>query len=187
MKLYLGTEPPSSDYVHYPIIRIEPRPLPESARELFPKYTHIIFTSKNAVRIFLSHFPNLSGKTLIAVGKATASLLPHSLVASNECQEGVVELLQTLDLERANVLLPRSSQARHLLDDFLLHQKIAHMIWDLYDPIPQIPFPLPSLDQVEEIYFTSPSTVRAFFQFFGKPPSHIKIRSQGKITEEAFS
>ena len=86
MKLYLGTEPPSPDYFHYPIIRIEPRALPPNA-DLSP-FTHIIFTSKNAVRIFLSHFSDLSSQTLIAVGKATASLLPSPLTAVDESQEG---------------------------------------------------------------------------------------------------
>ncbi len=186
MKLYLGTECPSAEYVHYPIIRIEPRPLPDNAHEIFPTFTHIIFTSKNAVEIFLAHFSDLSSKILIAVGQATASRLPPSHIAQNESQEGIIELLQELDLANANMLLPRSSKARHLLDDFLQRCNVRYKVWDLYDPVPQIPFPLPPLDQFEEIIFTSPSTVKAFFKFFGKPPVHLKCTCQGHVTEEAL-
>ncbi len=185
MKLYLGTECPSSDYFHYPIIRIEPRALPPDAE--LSAFTHIIFTSKNAVRIFLSHFPDVSSKTLIAVGQATASLLPSPLKAVDESQEGIIALLQPLDLVDAYILLPRSSKARHAIDDFLQKRNVHYKVWDLYDPVPQMPFPMPSLDQFEEIIFTSPSTVQAFFEFFGKPPAHLKITCQGPVTQTVLT
>lgn len=183
MTLYLGTDCPSPNFFHYPIIRLEPRPLPPNAHAIFPSFTHILFTSKNAVRLF--PFP-LSHQILIAVGQATASLLPSALTPAQESQEGIIELLKTLDLSGAHLLLPRSSQARHVLDDFLQQQNIRYTVWDLYNPVPHQPFPLPSLEPFKEIIFTSPSTVRAFFQFFGKPPSHLKVICQGPVTEEAL-
>ncbi len=68
-------------------------------------------------------------------------------------------------------------------DDYLQRRNVHYKVWDLYDPVPQIPFPLPSLDQFAEIIFTSPSTVKAFFAFFGTPPTHLKMICQGPVTQ----
>src|SRR5271167_1269331 len=103
--LYLGTDPTQFEargkaaghLIHYPVIKIVPRPVdhPE-IRQAFDdvdEYTHLIFTSKNAVKIFfddlafLKIYPsylksclgisveNLKKKTVIAIGHVTAGCL----------------------------------------------------------------------------------------------------------------
>ena len=115
--LYLGTDPVhyesqgkvTGNMVHYPVIKIVPRPLdnPEivQAYQDLDRYTHLIFTSKNAVRIFFSHLDslqlNLKKKTLIAIGNVTADHLaarghPPQFIAEQESQEGLVSLLRAI-------------------------------------------------------------------------------------------
>jgi uroporphyrinogen-III synthase len=92
--LYLGTDPTEFEgrgcatghLIHYPVIKIVPRPLnhPEirQAFDDIDEYTHLIFTSKNAVKVFFLYLPflkksaeDLKEKTVIAIGEVTASHL----------------------------------------------------------------------------------------------------------------
>jgi uroporphyrinogen-III synthase len=83
--LYLGLEPSESflkknRVLHCPVIKIIPKnascPDIQKAFKEILLFTHLLFTSKNSVRIFfemLAHFgmhlEMLSGNTIIAVGK----------------------------------------------------------------------------------------------------------------------
>ncbi len=204
--LYLGLNP--SHYqkerpmVHCPVIKIVPRSkeCPE-IREVFSKieeYSHIVFTSKNGVRIFfdcLEAFGHdrekLKSAVVIAVGRITALCLEKeglsaNYVAGNECQEGIIDILSEIDLEGANILLPRSSIARPLLSEYLEEHKIKHQICSLYDTITHRPDELPNLNDVGEIIFTSPSTVDAFFEIFDRVPEDIQLTALGPITRKAL-
>src|SRR4051812_35683967 len=105
--LYLGLDPSrypiEGQLIHYPMIKIVPRPL-ESLIDAFQAmslYTHCIFTSKNAVNIFfnvLDHLAiskeSLERMEILAVGKVTAHVLyvrgmPADFIAREECQEGI--------------------------------------------------------------------------------------------------
>jgi uroporphyrinogen-III synthase len=163
-----------------------------------PAYTHILFTSKNAVRIFFEHLQalNISKDTLkschlIAIGAVTASYLTaHGLVPQSvsdvETQEGLVSLLQRLVLENAYLFLPRSALSRPVLVQFLEKSQIRYHACDLYNTITRIPEKLPDLSQIDEILFTSPSTVNAFIEVFGALPKDKKLLALGPITELAL-
>ena len=56
----------------------------------------------------------------------------------------------------------------------------------LYDTISQVIQPKPNLDHVDEIVFTSPSTVKAFIEIFGVLPRGKKCLAIGPITEQAL-
>ncbi len=69
--LYLGTDPErylqdKKDVmlIHYPVIAIIPRALDHSevgrAYRDLSSYTHLLFTSKNAVRVFFTHLSLLN-------------------------------------------------------------------------------------------------------------------------------
>ena len=86
--LYLGVDAPKTyerHIVHCPIIAIVPRdPLsPEivAAFQNLPQCTHLIFTSKNGVRLFFKALPtttiSLTNKTFVAVGRATQALIEN--------------------------------------------------------------------------------------------------------------
>lgn len=186
MTLYLGTDPASYSHipglVHYPVIKVIPLEV-----SLEDTYTHILFTSKNTVEI-LSEKMNFSGKKLVAIGKSTAAKLQEkgyasAAVAQEETQEGMIELLSSLDLKNAYLLYPRSSIARPNLRDFLIENNIRHTICDLYETVFQKPEPVPDLEKIDEIIFTSPSTVRGFIAAFGKIPLDKKLTCIGPVTE----
>ena len=203
--LYTGTDPSNlmteKSVIHCPLIKIEPRSFDEpSIQAVFddiPKYTHIVFTSKNAVDIFCD-FVKSAGFTLsdihgtvIAVGQATAKKLKHTgievdLVAAAEHQEGIVEELQLLDLQNAYMFLPRSSRSRPVIESFLIETCIRHQTCDLYDTVVNEPKTLPDLNLIDEIIFTSPSTVLAFLQIFSAIPKDKKITATGPVTEKAL-
>ena len=195
--LYLGTDPHSYEteghLIHYPIIKIVPRP----AHRIRPykelsAFTHIIFTSKNAVNVFFEHLADLNlsldQQQLIAIGTVTATHLtmrgyPPQHVAEQETQEGVIALLKQLDLKNAFFFLPRSSQARPLLVQFFEDHQIRYAAWDLYDTVSQKLEVQPDWDQIDEIVFTSPTTVRAFLENFKKFPEGKKLTPIGPVTE----
>jgi uroporphyrinogen-III synthase len=134
----------------------------------------------------------LEGKCVVAVGKTTASFLtregfPPQFIAEDERQEGVIELLSKLGfLKNSYIFLPRSSRARPLLENFLKERKLRHRIFNLYDTILQKLLPLPDLKDFDEIVFTSPSTVEAFYEIFPEIPHGKKITAIGPVTKEAI-
>ncbi len=208
--LYLGTDPSEFEargnakghLIHYPVIKIVPRALnhPEikQAFDDVQDYTHLIFTSKNAVKIFMDNLKllqcdvnGLAHRTVIAIGEVTAAhlsanRLPPQYTSVVETQEGVVQLLKTLNLDDAYIFLPRSSLSRPVLANYFQECQIRYQACDLYDTISQVVQPKPNLDQIDEIVFTSPSTVKAFIEIFGVLPRGKKCLAIGPITEQAL-
>jgi uroporphyrinogen-III synthase len=200
--LYLGLDPShyvaNGEVIHWPIIQIVPRPLTEpsvhDSLSNFTHYSHLIVTSKSTVAILQDYLPRLgidrqiwAAKATLAVGQVTAKHLQACgitplKVAQEETAEGIIHELQQLPLQQAHVFWPHSSQARSIIKDFLMTQKIRHTTCILYDPKPCVPETIPCLDNVDEIVFTSPSTVEAFLAIFGTLPSHIPLSAIGPIT-----
>lgn len=204
--LYLGTDPTQFEanggnlghVIHYPVIKIVPRSLenPEirSALEDLSEYTHLIFTSKNAVAVFFlltQLAKELQQKKIIAIGRVTAAHLtlrglPPTHVSEEETQEGVVALLNQIDLQDAYVFLPRSSLSRPVLANFFQERQIRYQACDLYDTVPDLTLPKPDLNQIDEIVFTSPSTVAAFIAIYGSLPKGKRCLAVGPVTEKAL-
>ena len=133
----------------------------------------------------------LSNKTVIAIGEVTAAHLsanglPPQYTSALETQEGVLQLLKTLNLDNAYIFLPRSSLSRPVLANYFQECQIRYQACDLYDTISQVIQPKPNLDHVDEIVFTSPSTVKAFIEIFGVLPRGKKCLAIGPITEQAL-
>lgn len=202
--LYVGTDPTHYQgrgrVIHYPVIRLVPKPVsdPHIERCLcsLSVYTHILFTSKQAVSIFFSlveSYPEFSPRAYqyLSIGAATTHAIQsrgglaiqQALVAT---QEGVIDLIEKIPHQEMVVLYPRSSQARPLLADFFAKQKIVHTICDLYDPCVQSSLPIPDLAEIDEIVFTSPSTVRGFLEIFAQVPDQIRLVAIGPITQRAL-
>jgi uroporphyrinogen-III synthase len=185
-----------------PLIKITKRE-PDSKEfqkvfEQIPQFTHIIFTSKSSVRIFLSDFfsrghllDELAYKHIIAVGHVTAyylkseGLLP-SYISADETEEGVVRLLSHMDLKDAFVLLPKSAHPRAHLIHFLVEHEVRHKICILYDAVEEIPKEPIDLNDVDEVVFTNPVTVDVFFSIYPIIPNSIKLHPLGNITREAL-
>lgn len=202
--LYLGIDPPSLVFqdrrlVHSPIIQVFPKPFEDeeiaSAFKDLSLYTHLIFTSKNSVRLFfkgLTHFQipliYVRKKAFIAVGKATQAVIEEfglkvAATAKDECAEGVIQLLEQLAHSSHYFFWPHSSQARPIIADFFKEHLFKFRECSLYDTQFNEQFCLPNLDLFEEIIFTSPSTVDAFLKVLPKLPSNKLLTPIGKVTE----
>ena len=112
-----------------------------------------------------------------------AGLVP-TYIASDETQEGIIHTLAHFDLDRANLLLPRSSAARPLLSQYLVEHRIRYQICTLYDMSKIRPKQIVDLNEVDEIVFTNPISVDSFFELYEEIPSHIKLHPLGSITRE---
>lgn len=206
--LYLGLDLPSElrnkkDVTHCPLIRIVPRPKAEPsivhAFTQFEKYTHLIFTSKSAVRIFFDYaidygvsLDTLNQKLFLAVGQKTAQQLKDFAVnqvktSSNETAEGIVALLASLNLVGGFVFWPHSALSRLIISNWLQTHQHKHYACIFYETLINIPEPMPDILNYDEIVFTSPSTVDAYCALFGKLPMDKILTCIGPITQEHLS
>lgn len=199
--LYLGLVPPQESYLHYPVIAVEPRGLQdpfvkEALRDLF-LYTHFIFTSKSAVSAFFALIDveaklQIANCCFIVVGKVTAEALREhgiaaSYIAKEEQAEGVVDVLNHLDLTGGYLFWPHSSLARPVISCHLKERGVKYCDTVFYETCIREPQgPKPSLEEIREIIFTSPSTVEGFCRIFGILPADIKITAIGPITRQAL-
>jgi len=191
--LYLGLDPShfahEGPLFHYPVIRTRKLPLDPNVRRIWPQITHVIFTSRTAVRYWWEEEPEFGKRAAIAIGSGTTGELTsrgmQPLVAPEALQEGVAQLLDTLDLSHAHILLPHSALARPFLRAYLA-QRCAHFAFPLYETVLQRLEPVPSLENIAEIVFTSPSTVTGFLKIYGKIPRHVRCKTIGPITQEAL-
>lgn len=197
--LYLGLDPShtetNGEFVHLPIIQIVPRALTDAevqhALQQFANYTHVIVTSKTTVSILNGYLPSANAwneKIILAVGRVTAKHLEAcgitpTIIASEETAEGLIHEMEQLDLTKAYLFWPHSAKARPVIKDYLEANHIAHTSCILYEPKTQIPKELPELANFDEIIFTSPSTVDAFFEIFGYFPTHCALTPIGPITK----
>lgn len=201
--LYLGLNPPKNNsdqiVIHYPVIKIQPKsPVDDYIEKIMIKlasYTHLIFTSKTTVILFMDFIAyykktveDLRDKIIISVGQATANSLNNYGIQSNytakrEQAEGIIEILESLSLKNAHIFWPHSNKARSLLKDYLKEKKVKYSEAIFYDTVfhhPKIPF---SFDDIDSIFFTSPSTVDGFLAIFKKIPYNKKMICIGSVTQ----
>lgn len=200
--LYLGLDPKRFEHkgelFHYPVIRISARPTScphiQKAFQQLPLYTHIIFTSRSAIPIYLHLSKTLNPKyehlhhQIIAVGSSTAQCAKQfnfnvQMIAKTETAEGIIEEIKKICPLKASFFWPHSSLARPILSNFFLSEKITFHECCIYDTIEQKPLPIPNIELFDEIVFTSPSTVHAFLKIFHNLPSHKKLTPIGPITK----
>jgi len=186
--LYLGLEVPLHLYLdkiyHYPVIRIIPR---QAVVDL-EKYTHILLTSKTAVRLLPIL---LKDKIYIVVGKSTASVLREQgieahLIASEESSEGIIKELDKISLQNAHLFWPHSALSRPLINHYLTSKGVSFEECVLYDTLCQRLHPVPDLNDFDEILFTSPSTVQGFLEIYGSLPTDKKLTAIGNVTADAI-
>lgn len=186
--LYFGLRcPPKANYVHCPLIKIQPLALPP--QELISCASHAIFTSRTAVEL-LKTARQLSHLSCLAVGAATGQALRDAGVsrvccAIPETAEGLCLLLNGLTDHR-RIFYPHSVRSRPLIKEHLNLLKLNHDPWPLYDTHSVKPDPLPELADFDVLYFSSPSCVQAFLTCFGSFPEHCQLKAIGPITQAAL-
>lgn len=196
--LYLGLKPPDNyEGVHCPLISIHPRPLSElkTSFEKYPSYTHLIFTSQTGVDLFVKahqffRLENLP-KIIAAVGQSTGKALRKNglqvdFIPPTETAEGLLPFFE--NLHSAHYLFwPHSALSRPVLTDYWQRRGIRYQECILYDTLTNYEQKLPSLDGIDEIVFTSPSTVDAFYERYRFFPENKKLTPIGPITAAYLS
>lgn len=180
--LHVGLRPIAGT-AHYPVIQVVRVPL-VPWQEAFERSSHILFTSQTAVELFSELEKPLHKPVGIAVGKKTfeyAKKFGFSMqyAAQEETQEGVRAILEMLDV--GMLFWPRSCKAREGILDCCKRFELP-----LYDVVGQCLEPKPLLEAFDEVYFTSPSQVEAFFAIFPTIPKGLRFRTIGPITALAL-
>lgn len=188
--LYLGLERPreylKEGVVHYPVIEILPLTSP-----FLPPCTHTLFTSKTTVALFFQKPYLQEDKIAIAVGTKTQKALEekgwHALTPCLETQEGIIALIETLDLRGAHFFFPHSALARPCIINYFKEKEIAYTELILYTAVINRKLPLLDLTLYSEAIFTSPSTVEAFFTLYPKIPQTLHCTAIGPITKKSLT
>ena len=199
--LVTGTHAKRFEYMgkilHVSMIEIKPArsfKALDAAIKRIGEYDGLVFTSRHAVLYFLDRFKfkmksvgMLHSKMIVAIGKTTAEELARQglkaqLIPEEETAEGMVKSLEKFPVRGKRFLIPRSDLARDLLVD-ALQKRGAHV-----DPViayrnicPEIKEQ--DLARIDEIVFTSPSTVRNFLKVHGAIPERIRVWAIGPVTQ----
>lgn len=204
--LYLGLDPThcraNGHLIHCPVIEIRARspeePDIQQALNDLAEYTHLLITSKSALKMLLEMLPHfgltqtaLQGKRFIAVGMATAKYIQEQgflveSVANEESSEGLIKEILGHLRGSSYLFWPHSAQSRTVIKDFLGRQPYRYQECLLYDTVPKAPERPIDLADIDEIIFTSPSTVEAFIRFFGPLPQNKILTPIGPITQAAL-
>lgn len=203
--LYFGINPKryyTNGFVeHCPLIEIVPYP-----KESFPhilrsiqKATHLIITSQQTVKYLFNLieellFPKalLKDKKIIAVGQSTAMALQKrdlhvSYIAKDESAEGIVKIIDQIKWkDESHVFYPKSASSRSLIKDYLIQKGVSLEALNLYEPKALHLKQKPDLNKYDELVFTSPSCVKAFFENYLEIPSHLKVICIGPVTQKAL-
>lgn len=201
--LYLGLEPPQEKQgerlIHFPVIEVHPRPFtdPDVSEffSKFPLYTFAIFTSRSAVKFFfsyLNHFGyqkcRMKEKKIAAVGKGTAGEIKKlginvDFISSIETAEGLCQTIEKETDQEHYFFWPHSALSRSVISDFLSLKRKKLQECILYDTKITQPKTIPSLNEIDEIIFTSPSTIEGFIKVFGRIPKDKILTTIGPITQ----
>jgi len=160
----------------------------------------LVFTSRFGVYYFFDRLlklgydsRKLNGIKIAAIGSSTSNKLKEygiiaDLVPKKECSDGLIEEFKELITKTEN-LQPKTSilLIRSDIADKNLAKRLTNLGFNIYSCVAYrnvMPDDLPELDLsfLNEVYFSSPSTVRNFIARYGKP-NRCKVRTIGKVTE----
>ncbi|MEW6534483.1 MAG: uroporphyrinogen-III C-methyltransferase [Candidatus Auribacterota bacterium] len=184
-------------YYHLPLISIVPlddySEMDDYIRNI-GYFDWLVFGSRYGVIHFFQRLSQCGldtrslGKTRVAaVGQSTADKLREYGVAADlvpdvESSVGLLDACATLDMNGKKVFMPRSDLSdKGLAQGFEKRgAKVTSVI--AYRNI--MPESLPDIDLsfFDEIFFTSPSTVRNFCTRYGQVPGHITVTCIGDVT-----
>lgn len=200
--LYLGTDPipsfPEYTVIAYPVITIVPvsidSSLEERITEMARSCTLSCFTGKNTVRVLFDRLPELAEllrDRCVSIGPGTTDALRRYGIepcwqAKEFSQEGLMEGFSEYADRGCRIFYPRSALARPDLFRYWEERGVVCDSVIVYDTVSQKPLPVIDLAEVEEVFFTSPSTVRGFFAIYPEIPPNVIVRFQGRVTEKEF-
>jgi uroporphyrinogen III methyltransferase/synthase len=196
------------DVIEFPTIEIQPAADPEQldqAAKNLKRYDWLIFTSANAVEIFLHRMARLkidarelAAKQIAAIGPETAKRLAAAgikqcLVPASYRAEGILDMLRPQAMHGKRVLIPRAAKAREVLPESLRQWGAEVDVVETYRTVVAKVDPRKLKErlrrrEIDMVTFTSSSTVANFAKLFdgerlagilGKTP----VACIGPITE----
>ena len=174
---------PSLTITHAPFVELQPIPVCEELVSVQTDGT--VITSKHGAQFFRNILKTPPAEPFFCVGARTEEAVREFfpgvryLTAKEETQEGLVSLI--LENRPRSLLWPRSTHARRVLPKVLEEEGIVVIEIPLYSPI--FCEQSCSLEGIDELFFTCPSAVNAFFERFQfQDVAHLVIRSIGPVT-----
>lgn len=189
--LHLGIHPERYSHlgtiVHRQIIDCLDATDDEKTAAYFKKpksYDWIVFTSGNGIKFFFKKLytagydARIFAETKFAViGKASADRLVEfgikaDLIAATESSTGLLEAFANIDVSNLSILLPTAKVSSKELPDGLTQRDAVVNKLTVYETV-ESEIGDVDLDYIDQILFTSGSTIRAFVNQFGTVPEHI--------------
>ncbi len=182
--------------IHRPLIKSEPLDDYTQADKVLRRlstYDWIVFTSTNGVEFFFQRLNAIGLDTraigtskIAAIGKTTAERLKTFGVLADmqpklESSVGLLEEFKKISVKDKRILLVRPKIGSSMLLDGLADTKAAVeevMVYRNVDIEPEET----DFDFIDQILFTSGSTIRAFLKIYGSVPDGIKVYCLGQPT-----
>lgn len=178
--LYTGLVSPNPDYIHTPLIEIEPVSYADPSTE---SYDYLLFTSRYAVKCWTGGF---CGR-IVSIGPSTTQALKEAGAVKVEQTEqddsyGVIDFFSRQPSGR--VLIPRSSLALNIIPDGLRQLGFVVTTLTVYNNVYPHHVRRVNLANIQRVVFTSPSTIDNFIMTYGCLPAHIEYVTRGSITAQ---
>lgn len=157
------------------------------------EFNWIVFTSVNGAKYLFDRLykagldaRSLGSLKIAAIGKSTAARLKDfgiaaDLIPDNESSKGLVEEFSKIDVKGKKFLLPQAEISSKELPDGLQSMGADIEKVTVYKTVDIEPGDI-DFDYIDQILFTSGSTVRAFVKHFGKVPGNVKVYCLGEPT-----
>ncbi|MHC4881906.1 MAG: uroporphyrinogen-III C-methyltransferase, partial [Planctomycetota bacterium] len=158
------------------------------------KHDWIVFTSGNGIQFFFKKLfaagldtRVLASTKFAVIGKASGKRLLEfgikaDLTAATESSKGLLEAFSGIDVNGRSILLPQAEVSSSELPDGLTARGADIDKLTVYKTV-ETEIDDVDLDYIDQILFTSGSTVRAFVNKFGSVPGHVQALCLGVPTQ----
>ena len=188
--LYTGAVCPNPEYLHTPLIEIvalENFSELQAAAKRLQEFDYLLFTSRFAVKYWAESGGGFDVKNVVSIGAKTSEAL-QKLGVKNICQTAKDDSYGVIDWfsaqKKGRVLIPRSNIALPIIPDGL--KALGFEVETITAYKNQMPANAQkvSLEKIDKIIFTSPSTVDNFVKLYGGIPKDKILETRGVVTEK---
>ena len=181
--LYTGLVCPNPDYIHTPLIEIEPI---DYAAPSASTYNYLLFTSRYAAKYWTGGFQG----RIVSIGPTTTQALKDAGAESVDQSEqddsyGIIDYFSRQP--RGRVLIPRSNLALNIIPDGLRRLGFEVETLTIYNNVYPRHVRRVNLANIQRVIFTSPSTIDNFLRTYGELPPHIDYETRGSVTAAHLS
>ena len=188
--LYTGAVCPNSSYIHTPLIEIigvDDDTLLRSATKRLQEFDYLLFTSRFAVKYWVLSNGGFDIGNIVSIGAKTSEALRNAGVKNiiqteKDDSYGVINWFSAQ--KKGRVLIPRSNIALPIIPEGLKALGFeVETVTAYINRMPQNPIKV-TLDKIDKIIFTSPSTVDNFVKLYGGIPDGKILETRGVVTEK---